>query len=80
VNGVGWHSDDLGCLCNDRVDLAIDPDTPVPASLARLVWEPVVTVPASQNLDNGHFEPLKLSITACVPAADQVNQKVRRRL
>jgi len=80
VNGVGWHADNLCRLCNDWVNLAIDPDTPVPASLARLVRKPVVPVPTSQHFDNGNFEPLQLSITASVSSSDQVNQEVRRRL
>ena len=80
MNGVGWHADNLCRLCNDWVNLAIDPDTPVPASLARLVRKPVVPVPPSQHLDNGNFEPLQLSIAPRVPSAYQVNQKVRGRL
>lgn len=70
MNGVGWHTDNLCRLCNDRVNLAIDPDAPIPASLARLFWEPVVPVPALQHLDDGDFEPFKLRITAGVPSAN----------
>lgn len=78
MNGVGWHADDLGRLCNDGVDLAIDPDTPVAASLARLFRKPVVPVPPPQHLHDGDLELLELSITAGVLASDQVNQKVGR--
>jgi len=73
VNGVGRHSDNLCRLCNDWVNLAIDPDAPVPASLARLVGEPMVPVPTPQDLNNGNFEPLQLSIGTCMPATNKVN-------
>jgi len=58
VDRIGRHSDDLGRLCDDGIDLAIDPDAPVAAALARLVGKPVVAIPAPQNLHDGDFELL----------------------
>jgi len=80
VDGISWHANNLRRLLNNWINFTIDSDTPVATSPAGLVWKPVIPVPPPQDLDNSDSELFQLRITTSVPSANQVNQKVGRRL
>ena len=70
----------LSSLSYHRIHLAVDANATIPGALEWLLWEPVVTIPALQDLDEAVAKFLQLGfadIAFCQP--DQVDQKIGSR-
>lgn len=79
VEELDAEADGFAGLADQRVELAVDADAPEAGALERLLGEPVVAVPPSEDVDQGVVEPRQLGLGHVASGQpDQVDQEVGR--